>query len=162
MKVEANRRQIPFATRRTEIVAFLGRQAKVLPDTAEPIHIILDRVTSKTMDAFVEFETLDDAMRTVQRHQNAFLDGGRPGRLGDRPVHMEVASQGTLMQELFPFARGVVWDGVNPTFAKFNEKEPWENFKGFVTEEEMTMLVKYVDVPHRVSLTSFSPNFLPA
>lgn len=144
--------QIPFNTRRVEIIAFLGRSARLLPDASEPIHIIMERVTSKTMDAYAEFETLDDAMRAVERHRASILSG-RPNRLGDRSVEMDVASQGTLMKDLFPSTRGVHWDGVNPVFKEHSVAEPWENFKGFVTEEEMTMLMKHVEVPHRVSLS---------
>lgn len=144
------RLQIPFATKRTEIIAFLGRAAKILKDSDEPVHIIMERVTSKTMDAFVEFESLDDAMKAVERHRSATM-GGRSTRLGDRPVEMEVASQGVLMKELFPITRGVFWDGVTPKFQAIKEKEPWENFRGFVSEEEMTLLIKHVEVPHRVS-----------
>jgi hypothetical protein len=116
----------------------------------------MERVTSKTMDAYAEFETLDDAMRAVERHRASILSG-RPNRLGDRSVEMEIASQGTLMKDLFPSTRGVVWDGVKPVFREFSEAEPWENFKGFVSEEEMTMLIKHVEVPHRVSLSICTP-----
>jgi hypothetical protein len=34
---------------------------------------------------------------------------------------------------------------------------PWKTFKGFVTDEEMTMLVKHVEIPQRVSSTSSLP-----
>jgi hypothetical protein len=72
-------------------------------------------------------------------------------RLGDRPVDVELSSQESLMKDLFPLARGIVWNGVSPQFKPYNPSEPWENFKGFVSEEEMIMLVKHVEVPHRVS-----------
>jgi RNA recognition motif-containing protein len=130
--------------------------ARILSDQEEPVHIIMERVTSKTMDAFVEFESLDDAMRAVERHRFN-LANGRASRLGDRPVEVELASQGALMADLFPITRGVEWDGVNPKFRPFNPKEPWENFRGFVSEEEMTMLIKHVEVPHRVGLSPMPP-----
>lgn len=141
--------QIPFATKRSEVIAFLGRNSKILNDTDEPVHIIMERVTSKTMDAYVEFVTLEDAMKTVEKHQHHVVNG-RLSRLGDRPVEVELSSQVGLMRDLFPLARGIAWNGVVPQFKPHNPREPWENFKGFVSEEEMIMLVKHVEVPHRV------------
>ncbi|KAG5982072.1 hypothetical protein E4U55_002307 [Claviceps digitariae] len=141
-------RNIPFATKRSEVIAFLGRNSKILNDSDEPVHIIMERVTSKTMDAYVEFLSLDDANKAVEKHHQ-HAQNGRVSRLGDRPVDVELSSQENLMRDLFPFARGVVWNGVTPNFKPFNEREPWENFQGFVSEEEMVMLVKHVEVPHR-------------
>ena len=112
----------------------------------------MERVTSKTMDAYVEFCTLEDAMRAVERHVNNVVNC-RPSRLGDRAVEVELSSQGSLMRDLFPLATGVIWDGATPEFKPYNVNEPWENFKGFIAEEEMIMLVKHVEVPHRVSFT---------
>ncbi|KPM35669.1 hypothetical protein AK830_g10901 [Neonectria ditissima] len=141
-------KNIPFATKRSEIIALLGRNCKILSDADEPVHIIMDRATSKTMDAYVEFHSLADAMRAAERHHNNALMG-KHSRLGERPIEVELSSQGSLMKDLFPLARGVFWDGPNPKFQPFNQKEPWENFKGFISTEEMTMLVKHVEVPHR-------------
>ncbi|KAG6016766.1 hypothetical protein E4U43_003132 [Claviceps pusilla] len=141
-------RNIPFATKRSEVIAFLGRNSKILNDSDEPVHIIMERVTSKTMDAYVEFLSLDDANKAVEKHHQHALNG-RVGRLGDRPVDLELSSQESLMRDLFPLARGIVWNGVTPNFKPFNHHQPWENFKGFVSEEEMVMLVKHVEVPHR-------------
>lgn len=109
----------------------------------------MERVTSKTMDAYVEFCTLEDAMKAVERHQMNSANG-RVSRLGDRPVEVQLSNQGQLMTDLFPLAKGVFWDGSKPELKSYNCKEPWENFKGFISEEEMTMLVKHVEVPHRV------------
>lgn len=134
------------------MIAFLGRNSKILNDSDEPVHIIMERVTSKTMDAYVEFLSLDDANKAVEKHHQHALNG-RVGRLGDRPVDVELSSQESLMRDLFPLARGIVWNGVTPNFKPFNHHQPWENFKGFVSEEEMVMLVKHVEVPHRVSLS---------
>ncbi|UKZ74233.1 hypothetical protein TrVFT333_001894 [Trichoderma virens FT-333] len=141
-------RNIPFSSTRAEVIAFLGRNSKVLNDTDEGVHIIMDKVTSKTMDAYVEFVSLEDAMRAVDRHR-ANVAAGRYSRLGDRPIEVEVTSQANLMRDLFPIARGVFWNGVTPEIMPFNPSQPWENFKGFISEEEMIMLVKHVEVPHR-------------
>ena len=104
------------------------------------------------MDAYVEFRSLEDAMKAVEKHQQNILSG-RPVRLGDRPVDMELSSQASLMKDLFPIANGVLWNGSKPEIMPFKPQEPWENFKGFVSEEEMTMLVKHVEVPHRVCVS---------
>ncbi|KAG5925887.1 hypothetical protein E4U42_003842 [Claviceps africana] len=147
-------RNIPFDTKRSEVIAFLGRNAKILNDADEPVHIIMERVTSKTMDVYIEFLSLEDANKAVEKHQQHALSG-RASRVGDRPVDVELSSQESLMRDLFPLARGVVWDGVTPKFKPFDHDQPWENFKGFVSEEEMVMLVKHVEVPSR---SPFSKN----
>ncbi|KAK7398620.1 hypothetical protein QQX98_012005 [Neonectria punicea] len=149
-------KNIPFATKRSEIIAFLGRNSKILNDSEEPVHIIMERATSKTMDAYVEFHTMSDAMKSAERHHNNALQG-RISRLGERPIEVELSSQGSLMRDLFPIARGVFWDGPNPKFKPFSQKEPWENFKGFISTEEMTMLVKHVEVPHRSPFSKECP-----
>lgn len=145
--------KIPFSTKRSEVIAFLGRNSKILNDIDEGVHIIMEKVTSKTMDAYVEFTTLEDAMKAVDKHQSNLMNG-RLSRLGDRPVDVEIASQANLMKDLFPIAKGIDWNGATPAFRPYNHHEPWENFKGFVSEEEMTMLVKHVEVPHRVCIFS--------
>jgi hypothetical protein len=131
-------------------VAFIGRNSKMLNDADEPVHIIMDRATSKTMDAFVEFQTMEDAIRCAERHHQ-FAQTGRVSRLGDRPIEVELSSQAALMRELYPLARGVFWDGATPNILPPCAREPWGNFKGFISCEEMVMLVKHVEVPHRVS-----------
>ena len=108
----------------------------------------MERVTSKTHDAYIEFLTLHDAMKAVEKHTG---NKNKMGRLGDRPVEVELSSQAALMKDLFPLASGVFWNGSQPQIQPRIEKEPWNNFKGFITEEEMTMLVKHVEIPQRVS-----------
>ncbi|GKU04072.1 hypothetical protein FLAG1_06586 [Fusarium langsethiae] len=149
-------KNIPFSTKRSEVVAFIGRNSRMLSDGEEPIHIIMDRATSKTMDAFVEFMTMEDAMRCAEKHHQ-YTQTGRISRLGERPVEVELSSQAALMQELFPLARGVFWDGANPQILPTNYSEPWANFKGFIFPEEMVMLVKHVEVPHRSPFSKECP-----
>ena len=141
-------KNIPFATRRAEIIAFLGRNSKILNDNQEPVHIIMERVTSKTQDAYVEFMTVQDAMRAVERH-GASVTKGRTTRLGERPVDVELSSQSALMRDLFPLAHGVFWDGARPEIQPPVAGQPWRTFRGFVSEEEVTMLVKHVEIPQR-------------
>jgi hypothetical protein len=112
----------------------------------------MERVTAKTQDAYVEFYSLQDAMKAVHRHQE-IISKGRPARLGDRPVEVELSSQDQLMADLFPLATAVKWQNGHPVIVEKTHNEPWGDFHGFVTEEEMTMLVKHVEVPQRVCLT---------
>ena len=148
------RHQIPFATKRAEILAFLGRNSKVLNDNQEPVHIIMERVTSKTNDAYVEFMSMQAAITAVEKHQK-IVSGGRLSRLGDRPIDVELSSQAALMEDLFPLARGIKWHGSSPEILPDHPTEPWQRFKGFISDEEMTMLVKHVEVPQRVSQAIF-------
>ncbi|RSL94949.1 hypothetical protein CEP52_012340 [Fusarium oligoseptatum] len=149
-------KNIPFSTKRAEVVAFIGRSSKMLNDADEPVHIIMDRATSKTMDAFVEFQTMEDAIRCAERH-HLFAQTGRVSRLGDRPIEVELSSQAALMRELYPLARGVFWDGATPNILPPCAREPWGNFKGFISCEEMVMLVKHVEVPHRSPFSKECP-----
>lgn len=142
--------QIPFGTKRAEIIAFLGRNSKILNDNQEPVHIIMERVSSKTQDCYVEFVSTQDAVRAVDRHREN-MQNGRSSRLGDRPVEVQLSSQAALMKDLFPLAAGVWWDNAKPVIQEPIDGQPWKTFKGFVTEEEMTMLVKHVEIPQRVS-----------
>jgi len=154
--------QIPFSTTRSEVVAFLGRNSRILNDHEEPVHIVMERVTGKTQDVYVEFCTLTDAMRAVERHSSSkagVTESGAPRhpRLGNRPVVVELSSQGALMKSLFPQARGIFWNNAVPEVQPFRPAEPWENFKGFVSAEEMVMLVKHVEVPHRSPFSKDCP-----
>ncbi|PSS03298.1 hypothetical protein BD289DRAFT_359294 [Coniella lustricola] len=149
-------KSIPLGTKRSEIVAMLGRNSKILNDNQEPIHIIMERVTSKTGCAYVEFLSTEAALNVVERHQKNALNG-RLTRLGDRPVDVELSSQAALMRDLFPLAKGVYWDGPRPIIIEAHPSQPWQSFKGFITEEEMTMLVKYVEIPQRSPFTRDCP-----
>lgn len=102
------------------------------------------------MDAFVEFQSFDEAMKATERHQQ-LVKTDNASRLGERNVTMVLSSQAGLMKDLFPVARGIFWNGAKPEIMPYNEREPWENFRGFIAPEEMVMLVKHVEVPHRVS-----------
>ncbi|KAH8648359.1 hypothetical protein BX600DRAFT_389019, partial [Xylariales sp. PMI_506] len=138
-------KNIPFNTTRQELIALIGRNSKILNDNEEPVHIIMERVSSKTNDAYIEVYEVDHAIDIVDRLNSK----GRVSRLGDRPIDIEVSSQSQLMRDLFPIARGIIWHGSMPEIKPRNELEPWDSFKTFVTPEEMTMLIKHVEVPQR-------------
>ncbi|KAK3311493.1 uncharacterized protein B0T15DRAFT_490101 [Chaetomium strumarium] len=141
-------RNIPFNTKRAEIIAFLGRNSRILNDKEEPVHIIMERVSSKTQECYVEFMAVSDAVKAVERFREN-TQKGRPNRLGDRPVEVLLSSQAALMHDLFPLASGVAWEGAKPIIHAPVKGEPWKTFKGFVTDEEMIMVVKHVEIPSR-------------
>ncbi|KAI1818495.1 hypothetical protein GGS20DRAFT_594425 [Poronia punctata] len=154
-------RNIPYETTRSECIAMLGRNSRLLSDVYEPVHIIMDRVTSKTLDAFCEVDSLHAALNLAAKfggkEENGRQENSRHARLGNRTVEVEVSSQASLMQALFPnAARGVQWHGAQPQ-PTLNAKDPWDNFKGFVTEEEMSMLAKHVEVPQRSTFSRACP-----
>lgn len=112
----------------------------------------MDRVTSKTQDAFCEVSSLHAAIELVERFKKG-AENGRVGRLGNRVVDIELSSQKGLMLALFPTSRhGVEWIGTHPHIVT-DAQYPWENFKGFFTEEEMVMLSKHVENVQRVRLS---------
>ena len=139
-------------------MAFLGRNARIInPDLGVAIHIIMERSTSKTMDCFVEFFSYGDALAIVNKFTRSRDDGRHP-RVGDRHVTVEMSCQDTLMKELFPRAKNVVWQGGNPVIV--HSDEPYNSgFKTFVTSEELVMLVKHAEQPHRVSTKTSTVRF---
>ncbi|KAI0012034.1 hypothetical protein F4779DRAFT_635121 [Xylariaceae sp. FL0662B] len=147
---------IPYDITRAEIVAYFGRNSKILNDCDEPVHIIMDRVNSKTMDCYVEFVTLQDALNAVKRHQDG-IQHGRTARIGSRTAELELSSQAQLKKDLFPVAKGVDWNANPQHIITTNSIYSWENFKGFVSEEETTMMFKSVDSPQRAQYLTNSP-----
>lgn len=133
-------------------MSFLGPNAKIItPDVSTPIHIIMERATGKTMDCYVEFVSKDDAQASVNR---LVYRGHNHLRLGvppyDRVVSIEMSSQEALMKQLFPRAKNVQWRGGKPTIVESNE--PYNTgFKSFLTAEELVMMVRHAEQPHRVS-----------
>ncbi|KAI8627043.1 hypothetical protein F5Y19DRAFT_477934 [Xylariaceae sp. FL1651] len=148
-------KNIPFGTSRTEVIALLGRNSKILNDSLEPVHIIMCRVTSKTQDAYCELTSLEAAIELVERFKKS-AESGRVGRLGNRTVEVELSSQTNLMKALFPVAHGVNWINARPS-VQTTHKYPWENFKCFFTEEEMVMLSKHVENSQRSSYAKICP-----
>ncbi|GAB7344884.1 hypothetical protein MBLNU457_3323t3 [Dothideomycetes sp. NU457] len=144
-------KNIPYATLKNEIIAAIGRNAKIVsqpPGTSyHAIHIIMERASGKTMDAFVEVETHNDAVAIVDVF-NQRVSQRRGPRIGNRHVEIEVSSQAQLMQTLFPRARSMTWQGQEPCVDNTGD-EFSSGFLGFLTQEEITMLVKHAEVPQR-------------
>ena len=129
-------------------MAFLGPHAKVItPDLGPAIHIIMDRPTGKTMDCYVEFFSTPDA-RAASNSLN--LRPRNMVRINDRVVDVATSSQAELLKELFPKAKNVSWEGGMPRIQE--TKEVYDTgFKTFVSAEEMGLLVRHAEQPHRVS-----------
>ncbi|KAI9644357.1 hypothetical protein NHQ30_007714 [Ciborinia camelliae] len=151
-------RNIPYSVTRQEILAFLGRNARIAAaDDHEPIHIIMERVTSKTLDAYVEFISFSEAANAVQRFDTNRL-GGRGGRLGQRHVEVELSSQEELMKQLFPKAKNVEWHGAIPRIIPRDPNDKYNSgFQGFVSSEELVMLKKHVESPQRSPFSKDCP-----
>ncbi|RDW80216.1 hypothetical protein BP6252_04854 [Coleophoma cylindrospora] len=149
---------IPYNLTRAEVLAFLGRNAKVISEfDHEPVHIIMERVTSKTLECYVEFVDLDEALNAVARFEsNRF--SGRASKLGQRHVDVELSSQDALMRDLFPKAKNVFWKDGKPTIIPVDPNDVFNSgFKGFVTKEELVMLEKHVMTPARSPFSKDCP-----
>ena len=133
-----------------DIVVFLGRNAKILsPNIGEAVHIMMERNTGKSMDCFVEFFSHADATALVNRITRAKEEEGRHIKLAERHVDVELSSQSALMQELFPKAKNVQWNGSVPEV--YSTNEPYNSgFKEFITDEELIQMLKYAETPQRV------------
>ena len=104
---------IPYACSRAEVVAFLGKNAQLLnqPSTASnyyAVHILMDKPSAKTMDAFVEVKDAREASQVYGQFNRRTKYGGHI-KLGDRDVNIEVVSQADFMATLFPRAKNVTW-----------------------------------------------------
>jgi hypothetical protein len=122
----------------------------VPPEHGVGIHIVMDRTTGKTMDCYVEYLSVNEAQSAVNR----LIYRGPPLRLGspphDRVVRVTMSSQDELMKQLFPRAKNVTWTDGKPVIHASNE--PFNTgFKTFITGEELVMMTKHAEQPHRVS-----------
>ena len=131
-----------------EMHEFIGANAGILDHTMGwPIHIILDRLTGKTMDCFVEFVSVQEALKFVEARN-------RPGplnKLGDRIATVSMSSQDALLEQTFARAKNVEWRAGVPIITE--SSDPYNSgFKGFLTSEELVRLIQHAESPHRVSL----------
>lgn len=144
--------KIPYSITKQEIVQFVGRQAQLISsDKGCSIHIIMERSTAKTMDCYVEFESHANAEETVKRI-NRIYETGRPPRLGNRHVDVELSNQDALLEDLFPRTKCVMWRGGVP-YAMANTDRYSTGFAGFLTSEEIVGAIRHAEIPHRVSIS---------
>jgi hypothetical protein len=156
-------RNLPYLTSKSEIMAFLGRNAQVVHQPIgtpfNAIHVIMDRLSGKTLDCFIEVESVREAT-TIHNHFKKRLDSGRHVKIGDRPVIVQQSSQQEMMSELFPRGKNVSWFGNIPKIDDSNLEEFYPGvfstgFEGFLNEEELAHMIKHVEMPSRVSLHHF-------
>ncbi|KAK9777296.1 hypothetical protein SCAR479_06025 [Seiridium cardinale] len=145
----------PFEVSRNELIALFGRNGRLLNDHEEPVHIILEKVTAKTQDSYIEFETQDNAMKAFQRIQEN-ISKGRVPRIGSRQVTVEFSSQAALMKDIFPLAHGVTWQGSHPVIVT-DSPYPINNFKCFTSEEENNQLSRHFECYGRTPFSRDCP-----
>lgn len=113
----------------------------------------MERVTSKTLDCYVEFINFEEALNAVHRFDQSRVCG-RSCKIGQRRVEVELSSQESLMADLFPKAKNVKWSGSIPTIQPRDTNDNFNSgFQGFISKEELIMLIKHVEVPLRVRLS---------
>ena len=142
---------IPYGTTKNEVIAALGRSTRIASQPKGTaylaIHIIMERSTGKTMDVYVELDTVDEARLAITGFRQRCNNNRQP-RIGDRHVEVELSSQEALMKDLFPRAKCVNWSGQTPHIYESTEAFN-SGFQGFVTSEEMVMITKHAETPQR-------------
>lgn len=110
----------------------------------------MERSTAKTMDCYIEFQTVSDAEETVTR-VNKISETGRAPRLGNRVVYVELSDQDELLKDLFPRAKCISWKDGMPT--ALPNRDPYSTgFSGLFTSEEILGSIRHAEIPHRVSI----------
>ncbi|KAA8900029.1 hypothetical protein FN846DRAFT_782012 [Sphaerosporella brunnea] len=132
---------IPYNVTSEELLDFLGRNSNIVPEAAGSIgiHVIMDRSTGKTMDAYVEFMNARDAWKCVSRRRSRVL--------GNRHLSLDVVDPSELMKDIFPRAKGIVWDGVIPNPAL--NKPEYVSKTEIISREELVLIVNHARTPHR-------------
>ncbi|RPB14706.1 hypothetical protein P167DRAFT_40286 [Morchella conica CCBAS932] len=133
---------IPYNVTTTELTDFLGKNSNIVPDSIGSlgVHVIMDRSTGKTMDAFVEFLNAKDAWKCVARRKSRVL--------GNRHLTLDVVDPSDLMKEIFPRAKGIVWDGVIP--AVLQDQSGLSGMNPVILgREELVLIVAHAKTPHR-------------
>ena len=152
---------IPYGTSRSEIVALLGSQAKLCPQPPGSgflaVHILMERQSGKTLDAYVEVESGKEARMLVSQFAGR-ASHKRPPKLGDRAVEVNMSSRDAMMAAIFPCAKNVTWiDGVPKIDDHREQLTPTiksTGFNGFLQDEEIYHLTKHAETPQRVSVYS--------
>lgn len=97
------------------------------------------------MDAYAEFMSSEDAWRCVSRRRSRVL--------GSRHLTLEVVDQSELMKDIFPRAKGIVWEGITP---KKGIQGDYDTRVEIVNREELTQIVNHAKTPHRVRFCHYS------
>ncbi|MDI1492632.1 MAG: hypothetical protein OHK93_004414 [Ramalina farinacea] len=109
----------------------------------------MERATGKTQDCYVEFFSVHDAQAWVKVINSR---GNVGNRIGDRVLDVSLSSQDELLNQLFPRAKNVAWKDGHPTFEQSND--PYNTgFKTFISAEELQVMVRHAEQPHRSTYT---------
>jgi hypothetical protein len=153
--------QIPYTVSVTEMQQFMVKYIPLPNLIAQhqdgyPIHIIMERSTGKTMDAYVEFKSPEIAAAGWE--QNFGPTCMRVPKMGQRNVDVILSNQSELMRELFPRAKCIHWDNDENGKPRLvaNRDVYSTGFNGFLTNEEITCMVRHAETPQRVSIQSLS------
>lgn len=119
----------------------------------------MELVTGKTGDVFVEMESNSDAIAAISRHSRRMADG-LIDRLGDRPIDIELSSPDELLKTVFKNGSiGVKWNQGKPEIQNPPEHQAFGYFKGFVTQEELTMIIKHAEHQVRPAFSFLPPSW---
>jgi hypothetical protein len=115
-----------------------------------PIHIIMERSTGKTMDAYIELKSPEYAKAD---YEHAFAVQMDNLRIGQRVVEVHLSNQAELMKDLFPLAKCIHWDAEGHGAPKEvpNRDIYGSGFICFVTGEELCCMARHAEAPQRVS-----------
>lgn len=102
------------------------------------------------MDAYVEFVNAKDAWKCVSRRRSRVL--------GNRHLSLDVVDPSELMKDVFPRAKGIVWEGVIPHVSA--NKSEFGAKTEVISREELVLIVNHARTPHRVSGCLVSVNGL--
>ena len=105
----------------------------------------MDRVTGKTFDCYVELQSVEVAQALTNARQGQMI------LLMDRVPVVQMSSMDQLLENMFPKARSITWNGGVPEPREGTD--PFDtSFNVLVTQEEMTTMVRYAESPQRVSI----------
>lgn len=138
-----------YGASRRDILNLFGSSSRVLSDHQERCHIIMERTSGKTMDAFIEFCTPADAVEAVRRSNKS---SNRKFAINGRDAILSTATHEDLQESVFPMARGIKWNGATPCkILDTMTTKAGHRFFGFVAKEEMDLLEKHCIYSERVN-----------
>lgn len=110
----------------------------------------MDRTSGRTLGCYVEFQSERDA-REVLRRIRKVSDSGFGPRMGRSTIDITLSSQNALLKAVFPKAWGVEWVNGWPRAGSSRDQGSSIRFDGFLSNEELTFLVRFANQAERVS-----------
>ncbi|OCK89980.1 uncharacterized protein K441DRAFT_680682 [Cenococcum geophilum 1.58] len=149
----------PFDIVKNEIVALLGRTAKIVQcpprSCFHSVHVAYDRNTGKAHNIFVELDRDEDAQEVVRSFADYQAANGYSRRLRNRQIRVTAVGQRELMRAIFPRVRCCEFVGTVPYIIQAKEHE--SAFQGFLVEEELRSLLRFADKPGKTIFCKDSP-----